>query len=423
MRSLFFYNLKKDNEPCGNIYVPYVFYPISAKGETMNNFIFENATKVYFGKGCVKEYLSCFVEKYGKRVMIAYGGGSIKKNGIYDEVIAILENAGAQTVEFYGIMANPTYEKVLEGAKLAKEHKADWILGIGGGSVMDCCKAVSMAAVSKKDIWDNYWAKTGILDFEPLPLGVIVTVAGTGSECNGGAVITNEKAKIKTGRDYPKCNPKFALLDPVYTYSVPVNQMVSGGFDSLSHIMETYFSEPDTDNVSDDISEALMRSVIHNLRIAIQNPEDYTARSNLLWASTMAENRIIKLGKKCDFECHQMEHQLGAYTNCNHGYGLAVLHPVYYRHIYKNGLAKFVRFAENVWQIPRETKSEEELAKAGVEALADFIKEIGLPTTLRELGVTKETPLKEIADSCNLALGSYKKMTHEEILQIFRECY
>lgn len=256
-----------------------------------------------------------------------------------------------------------------------------------------------------------------------MPLGVIVTVAGTGSECNGGAVITNEKVKIKTGRDYPKCNPKFALLDPVYTYSVPVNQMVSGGFDSLSHIMETYFSEPDTDNVSDDISEALMRSVIHNLRIAIQNPEDYTARSNLLWASTMAENRIIKLGKKCDFECHQMEHQLGAYTNCNHGYGLAVLHPVYYRHIYKNGLAKFVRFAENVWQIPRETKSEEELAKAGVEALADFIKEIGLPTTLRELGVTKETPLKEIADSCNLALGSYKKMTHEEILQIFRECY
>ncbi|MBS6560916.1 MAG: iron-containing alcohol dehydrogenase [Clostridiales bacterium] len=389
----------------------------------MNNFIFENATKVYFGKGCVKEYLSCFVEKYGKRVMIAYGGGSIKKNGIYDEVIAILENAGAQMVEFYGIMANPTYEKVLEGAKLAKEHKADWILGIGGGSVMDCCKAVSMAAVSKKDIWDNYWVKTGIVDFEPLPLGVIVTVAGTGSECNGGAVITNEKVKIKTGRDYPQCNPKFALLDPVYTYSVPVNQMVSGGFDSLSHIMETYFSEPDTDNVSDDISEALMRSVIHNLRIAIQNPEDYTARSNLLWASTMAENRIIKLGKKCDFECHQMEHQLGAYINCNHGYGLAVLHPVYYRHIYKNGLAKFVRFAENVWRIPRETKSEEELAKAGIEALADFIKEIGLPTTLRELGVTKETPLKEIADSCNLALGSYKKMTHEEILQIFRECY
>lgn len=326
-------------------------------------------------------------------------------------------------MEFSSIMPNPTYVKVLEGAKLVKQHQADWILGIGGGSVMDCCKAVSMAAVSKKDVWENYWARQGIIDFEPVPLGVIVTVAGTGSECNFGAVITNEKLNVKTGRDYSQCNPKFALMDPVYTYSVPLKQMASGGFDILSHIMETYFSEPDEDNVSDDISEALMKSVIKNLRTSIQNPEDYTARSNLLWLSTMGENRMIKLGKKCDFQCHQMEHQLGAYTNCNHGYGLAVLQPVYYRHIYKDGLEKFMRFAKNVWQISRGTKSDEELARAGVEALADFIKEIGLPITLRELGVTEETPLKEIADSCNLAPGSYKKMTHGEILDIFRECY
>lgn len=389
----------------------------------MNNFIFENATKVYFGKGCVKEYLSCLAKKHGDKVLLAYGGGSIKKNGIYDEVISILEKAGKTIIEFSDIMANPTYAKVLEGAKLAKENEVDWILGIGGGSVMDCCKAVSMAAVSKKDIWDEYWQKPGVIDFEPLPLGVIVTVAGTGSECNGGAVITNETLKIKTGRDYPQCNPKFALMDPTYTYSVPVKQMVSGGFDILSHIMETYFSEPNENNVSDDISEALMRSVIKNLRVAIQNPQDYTARSNLLWASTMAENRIIKLGKKCDFECHQMEHQLGAYTDCNHGCGLAVLHPVYYRHIYKEGLEKFVAFAENVWQIEKGEKTDEELAKAGVEALAEFIKEIGLPTTLRELGLENKDNLKEIADSCNLAPGSYKKMTHEEILEIFQECF
>lgn len=389
----------------------------------MNNFIFENATKIYFGKGCVKEYLSCLSGKYGDRVLLAYGGGSIKRNGIYDEVTSILEKAGKTVIEFSGIMANPTYGKVLEGAKLAKENQVDWILGIGGGSVMDCCKAVAMAAVSKKDIWEEYWMKPGIVDFKMLPLGVIVTVAGTGSECNGGAVITNEDLKVKTGRDYPQCNPKFALMDPTYTYSVPVKQMVSGGFDVLSHIMETYFSEPDEDNVSDDISEALMRSVIKNLRAAILNPKDHTARSNLLWSSTMAENRIIKLGKKCDFECHQMEHQLGAYTDCNHGCGLAVLHPVYYRHIYKEGLTKFVRFAENVWQIDRGEKNDLELAKAGVEALADFIKEIGLPTTLRELGMESQAGLKEIADSCNLAPGSYKKMTHEEILGIFQESF
>lgn len=280
-----------------------------------------------------------------------------------------------------------------------------------------------MAAVYDGDIWTDFWARPGVIDFEPLPLGVIVTVAGTGSEMNGGAVITNEELKIKTGRDYPKCNARFAFMDPTYTYSVPKKQTASGGFDILSHIMETYFSEPDGDNVSDDLSEALMRGVIRDLRASIRNPEDYTARSNLMWESTMAENRIIKLGKRMDFECHQMEHQLGAYTNCNHGAGLAVLQPVYYRHIYRNGLSKFQKFAVNVWGISAEGRTGEEVARAGVEALADFIKEIGLPTTLRELGVNETTDLKVIADSCNLAPGSYKKMTHEEILKIFQECY
>jgi len=389
----------------------------------MNNFIFENATKAYFGKECVKEHLVNEIHKYGNTVMLAYGGGAIKSNGIYDEIMKILSEEEKTVVDFPGIMANPTYEKVLEGASLAKEKKVDLILGVGGGSVMDCCKAISLAATSKEDIWDNFWAKPGVIDFEPLPLGVIVTVAGTGSEMNGGAVITNEKLKIKTGRDYPKCNPKFAILDPEYTYSVPKNQMVSGGFDILSHIMEIYFSEPNEDNISDDISEALMKSVIRNLHIAIENPKDYVSRSNLLWASTMAENRIIKLGKKTDFEAHQMEHQLGAFTNCNHGQGLAVISPVYYRHIYTYGLPKFIRFAKNVWEIDSDGKTDEEFARAGVEALADFIKEIGLPTTLKELGVKDKDMLKIVAETCNISAGSYKQMTHDEIYQIFEECF
>lgn len=389
----------------------------------MNNFIFENATKVYFGKGCVKEYLSCLTKNYGDTVMLAYGGGSIKRNEVYDEVTSILKEAGKTIVEFPGIMANPTYAKVLEGAKLAKEKGVELILGVGGGSVMDCCKAISIAARYDGDVWADFWARPGVFGFEPLPLGVVVTVAGTGSECNGGAVITNEELKVKTGRDYPACNPRFALLDPAYTYSVPKFQMVSGGFDILSHIMETYFSEPNESNVSDDISEALMRNVIQNLRVAIQNPEDYTARSNLMWDATMAENRIIKLGKRCDFECHQMEHQLGAYTNCNHGAGLAVLHPVYYRHIYKEGLAKFKQFAVNVWDVSTDGRMDEEIALAGIDALEDFIVEIGLPVTLQDLGANESTDLKAIADSCNLAPGSYKKMTHEEIFEIFKECF
>lgn len=388
----------------------------------MNNFIFENSTKIFFGKGCVKEYLSCLSKKYGDRILLAYGKGSIKQNGVYEEVTGILEKAGKTIIEFSGIMENPTYEKVLEGAKLAKENEADWILGIGGGAVMDCCKAVSMAVISKKDIWKEYWENPGIIDFEPLPLGVIVTSLGTGSEYNGKAVITNEDLKIQTGRDYPKCNPKFALIDPEYTYTVPVKQMISGSFGVLSHIMEIYFSGPDVSNVSDDISEALMKNVIENLRMAIQNPEDFTARSNLMWDAAMAENRILKLGKKGDFECHQMEYQLSAFTNCNHGQCLAVLHPVYYKHIYQHGLEKFVQFAKNVWHIKRGERTDEELAEAGIHALADFIKEIGLPKNFRELGINEEIDLKEIADSCSLSSGSYKKMTHKEILEIFQEC-
>lgn len=389
----------------------------------MENFIFENSTKAYFGKGCVKTYLPELLEQYGKNVMLAYGGGSIKRNGVYEEIKTILEQAGKQVVEFADIMSNPTYAKVQAGAALAKQQAVDLILAVGGGSVMDCCKAISLAAAYDGDIWEDFWTKPGKIDFPVVPLGIILTVSGTGSEMNGGAVITNEVLKIKTGRDYTASNAKFALLDPVYTYSVPKIQMISGAFDTLSHIMEIYFSAPDEDNVSDDISEALMKSVIRNLRVAVGNPEDYTARSNLVWASTMAENRIIKLGKKTDFECHMMEHQLGAYTNCNHGAGLAVLHPVYYRHICQAGQQKFRRFAVEVWGIPSAGKTDYELAAAGVEALADFIKEIGLPTTLRELGMKDDSQLKEIADSCFIVPGSYKKMTHEEIYEIFKESF
>ncbi len=388
----------------------------------MNNFIFENATKTYFGRGCVKEYLACLVGKYGKNVMLAYGGGSIKTNGIYDEIIKILKDAGKNIIEFSGITSNPTYSKVMQGASAARNNKIDLILGVGGGSVMDCCKAVSLAAKYDGDVWQDFYETAGVIDFEPLPVGVIVTVSGTGSEMNGGAVITNEETKVKTGRDYPRCNPKFALLDPVYTYSVPVKQMVSGGFDTLSHIMEIYFSQPLEDNVSDDIAEALMKNVIRNLRAALKDPTDYTARSNLMWDATMAENRIIKLGKRTDFECHQMEHQLGAYTNCNHGEGLAVLHPVYYRHIYKDGLPKFKKFAVDVWNVSQHNRSDEEIAREGIESLARFIKEIGLPTNLRQIGVDESSDLRAVADSCSILSGGFRRLSHEEIFEIFNEC-
>lgn len=384
----------------------------------MNNFIFENKTKVYFGRGGVKEYLGCLLKHYGDTVMLAYGGGSIKRNGVYDEVMGILRAVGKTVVEFSGIMPNPTYAKVQEGAKLARENHVDLILAVGGGSVSDCCKIVSAQALLEEDIWEMEMTKhTYPQRF--IPLGTIVTVFGTGSEMNAGAVITHEEKKLKSGVFGAQAD--FAFLDPMYTLSVPFPQVISGAFDTLSHAMETYFGKPDENNLSDDLNEAVMRSVIRDIRILLKEPDSYDARSELAWASAMAENGVLKIGKITDFQCHQIEHQLGAYTDCNHGRGLAVIHPPLYRRLYTANPTRFSRFAKHVWNIaPRNT--DQETALAGVEALAAFIKEIGLPTSLTELGIPDDTDLCAVANSTNLTAGCCKKLTHEEIYEILQEC-
>ncbi|MCM1330951.1 MAG: iron-containing alcohol dehydrogenase [Ruminococcus sp.] len=384
----------------------------------MNNFIYENKTKVYFGKGGVKEYLRCALKRYGGNVMLAYGGGSVKKNGVYDEVTEILKSAGKTVTEFSGIMPNPTYAKVQEGARLARENKVDFILAVGGGSVIDCCKIVSAQAKTDADIWELETVKKE-LPTEFIPMGAIVTVSGTGSEMNAGAVITNEEKKIKCGIFGAQAD--FAFLDPTYTMSVPFKQVISGAFDTLSHAMETYFGKPDGNNLSDDISEAVMRSVIKNMRALLKNHDDYGARSELMWASSMAENGILKIGKITDFQAHQIEHQLGAYTDCNHGQGLAVIHPVLYRHIYKNNVEHFARFAENVWKTAG-NGTDEETALAGIKALADFIKEVGLPAAFTEMGIPADTDFKAIAESTNVTAGCCKKLSSEEIFEILKEC-
>ena len=384
----------------------------------MNNFTFENKTKVYFGKGGVKEHLGCLLKNYGETVMLAYGGGSIKRNGVYDEIVGILNTAGKRIVEFSGIMSNPTYAKVQEGAKIARENRVDLILAVGGGSVSDCCKVVSAQAKLSEDIWEMEYTKH-TYPTEFIPLCTIVTVFGTGSEMNNGAVITNEEKKIKGA--LWGAQAAYAFLDPEYTMSVPMKQVISGAFDTLSHAMETYFGKPDENNLSDDINEAVMRSVIRNIRVLLKNPSDYNARSELAWASAMAENGVLKIGKVTDFQAHQIEHQLGAYTNCNHGAGLAVIHPVLYRHIYPSGAARFARWAQNVWGVAPKG-SEEETAAAGIDALASFIREIGLPTSFTALGIPEDTDLRAVADSSNITAGCCKKLTHDEIFAILEEC-
>lgn len=384
----------------------------------MNNFIFENKTRVYFGKGGVKEHLGGLLRNYGETVMLAYGGGSIKRSGVYDEIMGILHAAGKRVVEFDGIMPNPTYAKVQVGAKLARENHVDLILAVGGGSVSDCCKVISAQANLDEDIWEMQYTKH-TLPTKFIPLGTIVTVFGTGSEMNSGAVITHEEKKIKGA--LWGAQAEFAFLDPSYSLSVPMKQVISGAFDTLSHAMETYFGKPEENNLSDDIGEAVMRSVIRNIRVLLTEPENYEARSERAWASAMAENGILKIGKVTDFQAHQIEHQLGAYTNCNHGAGLAVIHPVLYRHICKAGAARFARWARNVWGIvPKD--SDEETALAGVEALAAFIREIGLPTTFAQLGIPADTDLRAIAESTNITAGCCRKLTGDEIYEILCEC-
>ena len=393
----------------------------------MNTFTYSYPVKVYFGEKAAENNLKTELAKVGDSVMLAYGGGSIKKNGVYDKLMSILKEAGKSVTEFTRIMSNPTYEKVQEGAKLAKDNSIDFILAVGGGSVIDCCKVVSAQAKLDKDIWDYEYVEHGApTDF--IPMGAVVTAFGTGAEMNNGAVITNEEKKSKSplwGAFYD-----FAILDPVYTLTMPMKQVISGAFDSLSHSMETYMGSPRAKAVSfggevglsDEINEAIQRNIIRNIRATLKNPDDIQARSELIWAAAMAENGILKIGKVTDFQCHMLEHQLGAYTDCNHGQGLAVLHPVLDRHMLPEAAPQFARMAVEVWGVDPSGKSEEELANAFIDALTSFIKEIGLPATFTEMNIPEDTDFKAIADSTILTGGCAKKFNREELLEVLLEC-
>ena len=385
----------------------------------MNAFTYSYPVKVYFGDKAAEKNLPAELAKAGPNVLFAYGGGSIKRAGIYDELMEILNAAGKNVIEFSGIMSNPTYEKVQEGARLAKENDIDFILAVGGGSVIDCCKIISAQAKLPEDIWMLEYEKHGT-PTEFIPMGAVVTAFGTGAEMNNGAVITNEALKMKSplwGAFYD-----FAILDPVYTMTMPMKQVLSGAFDSLSHSMETYMGSPREVNLSDEVNEATQRNIIRNIRATLKNPQDKEARSELVWAAAMAENGILKIGKATDFQCHMLEHQLGAYTDCNHGQGLAVLHPVLYRHMLPEAGKQFARLAVEVWGISTEGKTEAELAEAFVDALAAFIKEIGLPTSFAEMGISADTDFRAIADSTILTGGCAKKFTSDELYEVLKEC-
>ena len=386
----------------------------------LHDFTYYNPTKIYFGKDAMGN-LPSELNNYGKNILLLYGKNSIKKIGLYDEVVKVLKECGKNVVELAGIKPNPAYSQVLEGAKLVRENKVDLILAVGGGSVIDCAKAISVSAYAKGDPWQRYWIDFEEVDNEIVPVGTILTMTGTASEMNGGSVITNEEVTIKTGRVYgPEGYPKFSILNPEFTYSVPQKQMVSGVFDVMSHLMEQYFSGND-DNTTDYVIEAVMKSLINSSRIAVKNPEDYEARSNIMWCATLGLNTVTGLSKTQDWEVHNIEHQLGAYTDCPHGLGLAVISMPYYRYIYKDGIDKFVRFAENVWNVNTDGKTKDEIALEGIACLENFAKELGIPLTLRELGATEDM-IPKIAET-SYEGGGYKYMTHADILNVLKECF
>ena len=384
------------------------------------DFIYYNPTKIYFGKSSLKN-LEAELKNYGKNVLLVYGKNSIKKIGLYDEVIKTLKRCGKNVIELAGINANPRYSQVLEGARLVRENDVDLILAVGGGSVIDCSKAISVSAYAKGDPWKRYW-----IDFEPVdnklvPVGAILTMTGTASEMNGGSVITNEDEKIKTGRVFDaSVYPKFSILNPEYTYSVPERQMISGIFDIFSHLMEQYFSGDD-DNTTDYVIEGVIKSLVKSARAAKKDPRNYEARSNIMWCATLGLNTVTGVSKTQDWEVHMIEHQLGAYTDCPHGLGLAVISVPYYRYIYKYGLDKFARYAEDVWGVDATGKTKEEVALQGIDKLAEFIKEMGIPTTLRELGATEE--MLPLIAKTTVKGGGYKQMDESDILTVLKECY
>lgn len=387
----------------------------------LGNFTYYNSTKIYFGEEALSN-LHEELKKYGSNIVLVYGGGSIKKNGLYDQVIEILKEEEKNVAEIAGVMPNPTVEKLYEGAEIARNHKADLLLAVGGGSVCDYAKAVSVSAYCDEDPWQKYYIRRESPSCTIIPVGCVLTMAGTGSEMNAGAVITNHTEKLKIGRVFSEeVMPKFSILNPRYTMTLPHYQMIAGIYDIFNHICEQYFSDED-DNVSDYLSEGLMKSVIHASRIANKDPENYEARSNIMWAATWALNTLVAKGKSTDWMVHMLGQAVGACTDATHGMTLSAVSLPYYRYIMPYGLAKFVRFAKNVWDIETSDKTDQEIALAGLEAMEQWMHELGLVMNITNLGANKDM-LDDLVNGTLINAGGYRRLSKDEVKNIFLECF
>lgn len=387
----------------------------------LGNFTYCNPTKLYFGKNAL-DGLNEELPKYGKNVLLVYGSGSIKKNGIYDSVVKMLKNNGKEIFEDAGVMPNPTSEKLNEGIARAKAAKVDLILAVGGGSVCDYAKALSVSVNCDDDAWDKYFIRFEDVTCKIIPVGCVLTMVGTGSEMNGGAVITNHKQKLKIGHVFGEnVFPKFSILNPEFTYTLPKYQMISGIYDIMSHILEQYFSGTD-DNTSDYIMEGLLHSLINSANIAAQNPTDYEARSNIMWIATWALNTLISKGKSTDWMVHMLGQAVAAHTDATHGMTLAAVSMPYYRYILPYGTAKFARYALNVWDVNPAGKSEMQIAQEGLDAMEAWMNKLGLVMNITKLGATTEM-LEGMVKSTLIMDGGYKVMNTDDIRSVLKASF
>ncbi len=388
----------------------------------MLNFVHDIPTRIYFGKGQISR-LAELLRPYGRNILLAYGGGSVKKSGLYDEIMGILKEEGCRVTELSGIEPNPRIESVARGVQLCRENHVDAILAVGGGSTIDCSKAVASGVYfDGDDLWSM--VKERKTPAKALPLFVILTISATGSEYDRGGVISNMTTNEKIGASFTF--PTASICDPTYTFTVPKYHTAAGAADIMSHIMEDYFSRTPDSDLADGICETVLKSVIKNLPVALAEPDNYEARANLMANSSIACSGIPRYGKQASgWVCHGMEHQLSAYYDITHGVGLALLTPRWMRFILKKDPScewRFVRFARNVWGL--EGEDEHVLALAGIDALEDFFKKNGIPMTLTELDIGTEH-FEDMAEKANFGgrmNNAFVPLTKEDIIEIYRAC-
>ena len=389
----------------------------------MYNFNYYAPTKVVFGKDTEKKCGELVKEQGCKKVLIHYGGGSVKRSGLLDKVKASLDEAQIAYVELGGAVPNPRLSLVYEGIELAKREGVDFILAVGGGSAIDSAKAIGYGVVNEGDVWDFYDRKrqaTGCL-----PLGVILTIAATGSEMSDSSVITKEEGWIKRGYSSNYCRPKFAIMNPELTMTLPDYQTACGCTDILMHTMERYFTNGGNMEITDSIAEGLMRTVIENARILKKDPKNYDARAEVMWAGSLSHNGLTGCGNDGgDFASHALEHEIGGIFDVAHGAGLAAIWGSWARYVYKNCLPRFEKFAMNVMQVDTEGTADD-VAVRGIEAMEEFYREIGMPTSIHELGIEPtEEDLKTMAHKCSVACkgskGSAKVLHEEDMYQIYK---